>query len=103
MIQLILDKKDEIERICTKHRVRTLSLTGSGFSGTWDPHTSDLDFIVEFETMNPEEHADFYFSLIEELENVLGHSVDLIEMAAVTNPYLRKSFSSSQEPLYAIS
>lgn len=102
MIQLILDKKAEIERICVKHKVKSLSLTGSGFSGTWDPHTSDLDFIIEFETMNPGEHADLYFSLSEELEHLLGYPVDLIEMAAVSNPYLRESFSSSQESLYAI-
>ena len=52
--------------------------------------------------MNPEEHTDFFFSLIEELENMLGYPVDLIEMAAVSNPYLHESFSFSQEPLYAI-
>lgn len=102
MIQLILDKKDEIERICVNHNVRSLSLTGSGYSGTWDPHTSDIDFIIEFLPMNPEEHADHYFSLLEEMERVLGFPIDLIEMDAVTNPYLRESFSSSQEQLYAI-
>ena len=102
MIQLILDKKKEIERICMNHKVRSLSLTGSGYSGTWDPHASDIDFIIEFEPLTPVEHADYYFSLIEKLEHVLGCHVDLIEMAAVTNPYLRESFSSSQEPLYAI-
>ena len=52
--------------------------------------------------MNPGEHADLYFSLIEELEHLLGYPVDLIEMAAVSNPYLRESFSLSQESLYAI-
>ncbi len=102
MIQLILHKKKGIERICAKYKVRSLNLTGSAFSGTWNPQTSDIDFIIEFEPLNPEDHADFYFSLIEELESLLGYPVDLIEMAAVSNPYLRESFSSSQEPLYAI-
>jgi hypothetical protein len=102
MIQLVVNKKTEIERICAKYKVKSLSLTGSAVSGTWDPHTSDNDCIIEFETMNPEDHADLYFSLIEEMEKLLGHRIDLIEMDAVTNPYLRKSFTSSQEPLYAI-
>jgi len=102
MIQLILDKKQDIERICTKYKVRSLSLTGSAVLGTWVPHNSDIDFIIEFEPLNPEEHADFYFGIIEELEKILEYPIDLIEMAAVSNPYLRKSFSSSQEPLYAI-
>lgn len=102
MIQLILDKGDEIKRICMKYKVKTLSLTGSGFSGTWDPLHSDIDFIIEFQSLSPEEHADCYFGMVEELESLLGYPVDLIEMSAISNPYLRESFLSSQESLYAI-
>ncbi|NLW77242.1 MAG: hypothetical protein GXY18_12590 [Methanomicrobiales archaeon] len=102
MIQLILDKEDEIKRICIKYKVKTLSLTGSGFSGTWDPHNSDIDFIIEFQSFSPEEHADCYFGMVEELESILGYPVYIIEMNAISNPYLRESFLSSQEPLYPI-
>jgi len=101
MIQLILDKKKEIERICAKHHVRSLSLTGSAISGTWAPNTSDIDFIIEFQSMSPADHAERYFGILEELEDLFCHRIDLIEMSAVTNPHLRESFASTQEPLYA--
>ncbi|MDD1728864.1 MAG: nucleotidyltransferase domain-containing protein [Methanospirillum sp.] len=102
MIQLILDKKKEIERICAEHQVRSLSLTGSGLSGTWDPNISDIDLIIEFQSMSPADHAESYFSILEEFEDLFGYPIDLIEMCAVTNPHLRESFASTQESLYAL-
>lgn len=102
MIQLINNKLEEICQICSRNHVRSLTLTGSALSERWNPETSDIDFIVEFQSMNSRDHAELFFRLIEELEALLGYPVDLIEITAVTNPYLRESFSSSQECLYAL-
>ncbi|WP_319578804.1 nucleotidyltransferase domain-containing protein [uncultured Methanospirillum sp.] len=68
MIQLILDKKKKIERICAKHQVRSLCLTGSSISCTWDPNTSDIDFIIEFQSMSPSDHAEHYVAFLKNLK-----------------------------------
>ena len=74
------------------HQVCLLSLGESGLSGTWNPLTNDIDFIIEFQSMSPGDLMQRYFSLLEDLEDLLGHPIDLIELGAVTSPHLRKSF-----------
>ena len=88
MIQLILDKGDEIKRICMKYKVKTLSITGSGFSGTGDPLHSDIDFIVEFNAGS--KSFDNYIDLAFFLESLLMRNVDLL-----TNDSLTESFKNS--------
>jgi len=45
----IAEKLDEVQGLCEKHHVKRLTLFGSAAKGTFDPETSDLDFVVEFE------------------------------------------------------
>ena len=40
--------------------------------------------------MTPHEHAESYFGLLEDLEDLLGRRVDLVEIEAVRNLYLRR-------------
>jgi predicted nucleotidyltransferase len=49
-----------------------------------------LDLVVEFSSMSPSEHARACFGLLEELENLFARRVDLVEISAVRNPYLRR-------------
>jgi predicted nucleotidyltransferase len=47
---LIVDEKEEaVAVLCRRFGVRRLELFGSAVKGTFDPGTSDLDFLVEFE------------------------------------------------------
>jgi len=87
-------------RLCPKFRVRRLALFGSATTEAFDPSSSDMDFAVEFEPLSPAEHADAYFGLIEELERVFHTRVDLVETAAVRNPYFLKAINATQELLY---
>jgi len=67
----------------------------------FDPEKSDLDFAVEFPSMSPSEHSEVYFGLLEDLETLFARKVDLVEISAVRNPYLRRKFEERQETLYA--
>ncbi len=49
--------------------------------------------------MSPSEHAAGYFGLIEVLENLYARRVDLVEISAVRNPYLRREIEEHQETL----
>ncbi len=78
-----------LNELCAQYRVRRLVVFGSAVTGDFDPATSDLDFLVEFEPLSPAQHADHYFGLAEDLEGLFGRRVDLVEPGAIRNPYLK--------------
>jgi len=100
MIAAIELRRDEIDRMCRKHRVRRLSLCGSATSERFDSSRSDVDVLVEFEKMVPTEHAGHYFGLQEDLEALLQHPVDLVEPGPIRNPCFRQSVDASKVLLF---
>ncbi len=51
--------------------------------------------------MPPDEHACSYFGLRRELEEMFKRKIDLVEVSAIRNPYIRRNIESSQVSLYA--
>jgi predicted nucleotidyltransferase len=96
----IEEKRAELERLCVQHHVLRLDLFGSAAQGDFDPNSSDLDFLVEFDDVPPGQRADRYFQLRDDLQALFGRPVDLVVAKAVTNPYLRESIELSRIPLY---
>lgn len=86
--------------LCRRHRVRRLDLFGSAATGAFDPARSDLDFLVEFEELEPGTHFDTYFGLREGLEALFGREVDLVMLRAVKNPYFLKQVMTDRRPLF---
>jgi predicted nucleotidyltransferase len=101
MIDLIQERKQELAEICSRFHVLSLALFGSAARADFQQETSDLDFLVEFSPMPPQEHARAYFGLAKELERLFRRPVDLVEASAVANPYIRRNIEASQVPLYA--
>ncbi|WP_047865026.1 nucleotidyltransferase family protein [Rubrobacter aplysinae] len=101
MTKLIEARKPELKALCDRYKVERLALFGSALREDFDPEQSDLDLAVEFAPMTPREHADSYFGLPEDMEGLFGRRVDLVEIGAVRNPYLRRSIEEEQETLYA--
>jgi len=92
----------DIERLCLRYRVRRLEVFGSASDPSrFDPETSDLDFLVEFQTIPVEEYADAYFGLLEALQTLFGRQVDLIMSEAIRNPYFLEKVNQSREEVYA--
>ena len=91
----------ELTRLCQKYRVRRLDLFGSARGTRFNLASSDVDFAVEFEPMSPDDHADAYFGLLFALEDLFGRSIDLVELPAVRNPYVRAEIERTRELLYA--
>jgi uncharacterized protein len=96
----IREKQAELANLCRQYRVKRLSLFGSAASGEFRQSSSDFDFTVEFEPLAPEEHAHAYFGLLRALTDMLGAPVDLVEVAAIENPYYRREIEATQQPLY---
>jgi len=100
MIRLVQDKYDELARLCRKYHVKRLEIFGSAASDNFDPASSDLDFLVQFEPCPPSDHYERYFGLLESLQTLFGHSIDLVEANALKNPYFIKRVNQSRTPIY---
>ncbi|MBA3951867.1 MAG: nucleotidyltransferase domain-containing protein [Rubrobacter sp.] len=101
MLEMIEASRSELIDLCDRYGVRRLALFGSALRDDFDPGRSDLDLLVEFSPTSPQEHAEAYFGLLEDLESLFGRRVDLLELGAVRNPYLRREIEEQQETLYA--
>ncbi len=101
MLRLILEHRDDLIRLCHRNRVKTLDLFGSAADGSFDPASSDLDFLVEFEPCSPAEHYERYFGLLESLEELFGLRIDLVEVSAMRNPYFIRRVNQSRTSIYA--
>jgi len=101
MIREIEEQRTAIENLCRRFRVHRLELFGSAAAGVFNPQSSDLDFLVEFDALQANEYADAYFGLLEALTNLFRRHVDLVVAQSVKNPYLRESIQRSRRLLYA--
>ena len=100
MIPAVEAKTTELAELCARRHVRRLALFGSAAAGDFDPQKSDVDILVEFQQMTPAEHADSYFSLMEDMGELIGLPVDLVERAAIRNPYFLRAVERTQVVLY---
>jgi uncharacterized protein len=96
------DHREELMQLCRTFGGKRLDAFGSA-SGTnhFDPERSDIDLLVEFEPMDPVRHAKAYFGLLAALQDLFARPVDLLEIKAVTNPYLLESIENQRRQIYA--
>jgi len=100
MNDLVERKMPELVSLCRKHQVSRLALFGSATTGRFRHGSSDLDFLVEFEPMPPVRHADSYFGLLQDLEDLFGVAIDLVEPGPIRNPYFREAIDRTKQILY---
>jgi hypothetical protein len=101
MYPAISAHRDRLEALCRRFQVRRLTLFGSAATGEFEAGRSDLDFLVEFQTLAPAQHADAYFGLLLELEDLFQRKIDLVEEGASENPYFLSAVEQSRALLYA--
>jgi len=63
--------------------------------------SSDIDFLVEFKTVQESGFDHPYWALGEELEAIFGRRIDLVMVSAVTNPYLAHELELTKVTLHA--
>jgi len=101
MTPVIKHNLASIGDLCRRYHVARLEAFGSGARGDFNPRSSDLDFLVEFEPLSPAEHAKAYFSLLAELQDLFGRDIDLVEARAIRNPYFQQAVDRERVELYA--
>ena len=101
MSPFIDDHRAALEKLCRRYHVRSLFLYGSAARDDFDPSRSDVDLLVEFETLPPGGYTDAYFGLRESLEALFDRDVDLVALSAVRNPYMKADIERTRTLVYA--
>lgn len=92
--------QQKIADFCRKWKVIELALFGSVLNRDFRPD-SDIDILVSFS----EDAQWSLFDLVsmqDELKEIFGREVDLVEKAALRNPFRRHSILRSKEVIYAV-
>jgi len=100
MIKTIEAQRGALDDLCFQYQVQSLEVFGSAVTGNLH-EDSDLDFLVEFRTVDSMTLADQYFGLLEALENLFSRKVDLLTRRSLRNPYFVDSVEKTRQLLYA--
>ena len=90
---------DRIAEFCRRWRVTEFSLFGSVLREDFRPR-SDVDVLVSFSPDAPW-HLMHLVEMREELEQIFGREVDLVEKRALRNPFRRHEILTTMQTLYA--
>jgi len=91
--------QEKIEAFCRKWKIKELALFGSVLREDFRPD-SDIDVLVSFE---PGGGIDFdnRVEMQDELAEIFGRGVDLVEKETVRNPFRRHNILTTREVVYA--
>jgi predicted nucleotidyltransferase len=89
----------QIEGFCRRWKIKEFSLFGSVLREDFRPD-SDVDVLVTFE---PDGGITFdnRVEMLDELAEIFGREVDLVEKNAVRNPFRRHEILTTREVVYA--
>lgn len=89
----------QIEKLCKKHKVKSLYLFGSACTPKFTDD-SDIDFLISFDEVPLLDYADNFFDLQEALEKLFNRKVDLVVEKSITNPYFKNIVEKSRALVY---
>jgi len=101
MTNLIDQHRDEVAALCRRAGARRLDAFGSAVRADFDPQSSDLDFLVEFDDVPHAAYAKAYFALKDGLESLFGRPVDLVTGSSLANPCFRDRVNAGRQTVYA--
>jgi len=91
--------KTKLVELCRKRQVSELALFGSVLRDDFGPE-SDVDVLVTFA---PDAHPSLFdlVEMREDLKDIFGREVDLVEKAGLRNPFRRRAILETAEVVYA--
>lgn len=88
-----------IQALCEKYHVKSLFAFGSVTKDEVNPE-SDIDLVVDIDSSDPLRYSDDYFNLKFQLEQLLNRHIDLLELRAIRNQYLKKNIDETKILVY---
>ena len=89
MDKIVLDKRDEIARLCKKYKVKRLDVIGSVRVGYTGRDLRDIDFMVSFHDPDAHKKGGFgspYFGLMVSLEDLFEGELDHVFLGLESTP-----------------
>ena len=96
----IRNNANEFIALCKGHDEKLLYAFGSATNSTFKDETSDIDLLVELETVDPIKRGENLMDLWEKFEVFFQRKVDLLTHSSIRNPILRKNIDSSKVLIY---
>ena len=97
---MYLDKyRKEINSLCLQNKVKSLYVFGSVLTNRFT-EKSDIDLVVDIDSIDPFEYANNYFNLKFALQDLIKRPIDLLENRAIKNPYILENINSSKLLIY---
>lgn len=90
---------EQIKSFCQKWKIQEFSLFGSVLRPDFNPQ-SDVDVLVVFAENAGWDLWDI-MEMRDELKNIFGREVDLVEKRALRNPFRKQEILGSHEIIYA--
>ena len=90
----------KIAALCERHGVAHLEVFGSATGPGFNPKSSDFDFLVELDHQAAGSRAKRWIGLADDLEQVLGRPVDLVNPRYIRNPYFLAAVNRSRVVIY---
>jgi uncharacterized protein len=89
----------KIRDFCRRWKIAEFSLFGSVLREDFKPE-SDVDVLVSFEPDIPWSLFD-WLDMIDELKEIFGRDVDMVEKSGLRNPFRRHQILSNRKVIYA--
>lgn len=90
---------DKIAALCRKYKVAKLWVFGSILTDRFNDE-SDVDFSVIFHYDQIQDLFLTFFDFIDELQQLLGRKIDLVDETAVKNSYFREELDRTKLLIY---
>ncbi len=97
---IIANNINEIKTLCKKHKVKELYVFGSAVSDKFNDE-SDVDLLVEFDSVDLMEYAENHTNFTESLEKLFGRAVDLVTAKYLRNRFFIKEINETKQVLFA--
>ena len=88
----------KIEDFCRRWKIAEFSLFGSVLREDFGPE-SDVDVLISFEPEIPWSLFD-WMDMMEELQEILGREVDVVEKSGLRNPFRRQAILTTRQVIY---
>ena len=98
-MKLIEMNMDKIVALCKKYKVAKLWVFGSILTPRFNDD-SDGDFSVIFHYDQIQDLFVTFFDFIDELQDLLGRKVDMVDETAVRNSFFRKELDKTKYLIY---
>ena len=101
--ELLQANLEALRELCERYGVVKLELFGSAAKGTFDPKSSDIDLIAEFNNRRQGDYAARFLDFADGAEALLQRPVDLLTEAMIKNPYFKHAVDECRTTLYVCS